>query len=287
MEEVLIMFIIYGFIGWCWETPYVSICQKKLINRGFLHGPFIPIYGCASLTIMLSMRFIESCLPKQPVLRGFIAIVYIALVASIWEYVTSALMEKIFNTRWWDYSYKKFNIKGRIALDYSIAWGIGGYILWKYINTRILSVFSKFNEELIYILLAVSYTLFILDLIITVKELIKLREIMIKLDMISKQLSNKVIYNIETLNNEIEQKTHMFRQRVDERKEILDKKILLLIKKKDITLTSGQKLLVDKFNSLLENSKYVSRFYHNYPRAHSGRFKRLMKVINYKRNNEK
>lgn len=287
MREILIMFMLYGIIGWCWETPYVSICQKKLINRGFLHGPFIPIYGCASLTIMLSMRFIEPYLPSESIIRVIIIVIYIGIVASLWEYATSALLEKIFHTRWWDYSYKKFNINGRIALDYSIGWGIGGYILWKYINTSLLGVFNSLHQEEIHAILTIFYTLFILDSIITIRELITLRKIMVKLDMLSRELSNKVIYNIETLNSEIEQKREKLRQKVDESKDILDKKIVLLVKKRDVTLTSGQKLLVDKFNSLLEHSKHVSRFYRNYPRAYSDRFKKLMHVIRYKAHSNK
>ncbi|MFA9397301.1 MAG: putative ABC transporter permease [Clostridiaceae bacterium] len=281
MKEILIIFMIYGIVGWIWETSYVSICQRKLINRGFLHGPFIPIYAYASLTIILSMKVIEQYLPENIILYVLAASLGIALVASIWEYVTSAILEKLFKTRWWDYSDRKFNLNGRIALDYSIGWGAGGYVFWKYINKTLLTSFESLSPDIIEILLAIFYTLFVLDTIVTIRELITLRQIMVKLDMISKELSNKAIYNIETLNSEIEERKEKLKQKVDKSKEVLDEKIVLLVKKGDVTLTSGQKKLIYTFNSLLERSKYVSRFYRNYPKAYSGKFKKILKVIKY------
>lgn len=283
MERILIMFMFYGIIGWIWETSVVSLKNKKYINRGFLHGPVIPIYGFATVTFMISIDIIESYLPQNYIIRMLSILVYVALVTSIWEYVTSALLEKIFHTRWWDYSYRKFNIKGRIALDISIGWGIGGYLLWRLVNTPLIGAMEHMPEVAVIIILTIFYALFIVDSIVTIKELITLKHIMDKMEVISSQLSELVLYNIEHLNSEIEEKREEIKKIVDEGKQYLDEKILQLIAHKDATLTEGQKFMMHTFNGLLERSKYFSRFYQNYPSADSEKFRKNLLAVRYKR----
>lgn len=309
IREILLMFMIYSIIGWFWETPFVSIRQKKWINRGFLHGPMIPIYGFASVTIMISMVFIEEYLPQNKWFMIIGAIIYIAIIASLWEYITSYILEKLFHTRWWDYSHHKFNINGRIALDYSIGWGIGGYILWRFVNSFILSFINQLSEGRIYIILAIVYTAFLIDSYATIRELISLRQIMNKLHMISDELSDQVVYKIENLNIEIELRKKQFKKALDEakdelldlydgkredvkesfktRKSALSENLLSIKQRSGISLSTQQRKLIDAFNRLLERSKSVSRFYKNYPKATSTKFKNILHVVRYKTDNEK
>lgn len=115
LQEWLLFFFIYCFLGWCWETCYVSAKQKHWVNRGFMKGPFLPIYGSGALAILIATLPVRS----MPVL------VYIfgLLGATLLELVTGICMEKLFHVRYWDYSYQKFNYKGHICLTSSIAWG--------------------------------------------------------------------------------------------------------------------------------------------------------------------
>ena len=104
-----LLFFIYSFIGYICEVIYCFILDKgKFQNRGFLYGPYCPIYGFGAIAIIVLLSKYE----QYPI----VLFVMGAIVASIIEYITSYLMEKIFNNKWWDYSNKKFNINGRICL---------------------------------------------------------------------------------------------------------------------------------------------------------------------------
>lgn len=113
--SVILYFIIYSFLGWCCETVYCSILQKKFVNRGFLYGPLCPIYGCGALLVLYLLRDVRaSILPLF--LSGMV-------VTTILEYLTSVLLEKLFHMKWWDYSVMPFNINGRVCLLNSCEFG--------------------------------------------------------------------------------------------------------------------------------------------------------------------
>ncbi len=154
---LFLVFMLYSFLGYLCEIVCSSIKQKKLVNRGFLCGPYCPIYGVGSLFILfLLLRFKE-----DPVL------VYIlgAIITSALEYVTSFILEKIFHNKWWDYSDEKFNINGRIFLFNTLLFGLGSLVIiytGNDIITKILSLFSPLAIKITaYSLLAI----FILDII--------------------------------------------------------------------------------------------------------------------------
>ena len=112
MEKLVyyfIYFFVFSVVGYICEVTYVYICNKKLVNRGFLHGPYIPIYGNGAIFITLALG---QCKNVILVFLGSM------LICSILEYVTSYVMEVIFHNRWWDYSKQKFNINGRVCLNY-------------------------------------------------------------------------------------------------------------------------------------------------------------------------
>lgn len=115
ISQWFIFFYIYCFLGWCFESAYVSICSHRLVNRGFMHGPLLPLYGSGAITVL----FVALPFRDMPV------IVYITgmIAATILEYVVGVVMEKLFKVRYWDYSNQKFNVQGHICLSSSIAWG--------------------------------------------------------------------------------------------------------------------------------------------------------------------
>ena len=125
-------FYIYSFLGWLWETCYVSVRKGKLINRGFINGPLCTIYGCGALAVYLIL------LPVS----GDLLLLFVGgvVVATALEYVTAALMENIFHTSWWDYSDKKFNFQGRICLGASLGWGAFTVILFKVLHPLVESI---------------------------------------------------------------------------------------------------------------------------------------------------
>lgn len=116
-------FFIYSFLGWVWESCYVSVKSKKLVNRGFINGPFCTIYGFGAVSVYLILKDFDQNL----------LVLYIGgvLVATVLEYITGWLMETIFHTRWWDYSKKKCNLHGYICLGSSLAWGVFTVLLFE------------------------------------------------------------------------------------------------------------------------------------------------------------
>ena len=130
--SMLTYFIIYSILGWILESVFRSICEKKLINTGFLKGPFCPIYGIGAI-IMITLL---SGIKDAPVLLFLISFI----VLTIWEYLVGVLLEKLFKTKYWDYSDHKFNYKGRICLTNSLAWGILGVLFTKYIHPFIENI---------------------------------------------------------------------------------------------------------------------------------------------------
>ena len=125
-------FYIYSFLGWLWETCYVSVRKGKLINRGFINGPLCTIYGCGALAVYLILLPVS-----ENLLLLFVGGI---VVATALEYVTAVLMENIFHTSWWDYSDNKFNFQGRICLGASLGWGAFTVILFKVLHPLVESI---------------------------------------------------------------------------------------------------------------------------------------------------
>ncbi len=116
-----LLFYLYGFLGWVWESCYVSLCRRQWVNRGFLHGPMLPIYGFGALMILLA---------TLPVRQNLVLVFLLGTAsATLLEYVTGAAMERIFHVRYWDYSHQRFQVKGYICLRSSIAWGFFSILL--------------------------------------------------------------------------------------------------------------------------------------------------------------
>lgn len=117
-----LLFFIFSVLGWIAESINCSLIEKRLVlNRGFFIGPYCPIYGVGTfLLVVFVLPYFED---------PFFVFIASAIGACILEYVTSFLMEKLFNARWWDYSEKPFNLNGRICLETALMFGIGGILI--------------------------------------------------------------------------------------------------------------------------------------------------------------
>ena len=185
----LLLFIIYSFIGWVIEVIYVYYDEDKLVNRGFLIGPCCPIYGVSSI---LMIFLLDKYKPNLEVL-----FVMAVLICTITEYLTSLIMEKLFNTRWWDYSKQKFNLNGRICLKTSIAFGLLGVLLIYVINPFISSLLLKFNPIVLIVVSSIFLIVFLIDLCISFNIISKLElnQILLKIDntdTISRKVREKI-----------------------------------------------------------------------------------------------
>ena len=122
----VLLFFFYCFCGWVWESCYVSLCQRRWVNRGFLHGPLLPIYGFGAILILFVPLPVENDL-RLVWLLGMLA-------ATALEYVVGAAMERLFQVRYWDYSKHRFNLHGYICLSSSIAWGFFSILLVRFVH---------------------------------------------------------------------------------------------------------------------------------------------------------
>ena len=156
-----LLFITYSFIGWIIEIIDRFKVNKKIVNRGFLIGPYIPIYGCCAIVMVLLLHSV-----KNPITLFTSSI----LIASIGEYLTSYIMEKAFHARWWDYSDYKYNLNGRICLINCLGFGILGFILIKYLNNFLYNIYSNLNETTLNIIFYTLITIFIIDLIVSFRS---------------------------------------------------------------------------------------------------------------------
>lgn len=137
VEPYFLLFIIYSMIGWAIEVLLQFIEKKRLINRGFLIGPYCPIYGFGAVVMTL---ILDKYQDNLIILFGMSM-----LICTVLEYLTSYIMEKLFKARWWDYSQKKFNLNGRVCLENSVLFGLGGVILLKFTNGFFLSLINDLS----------------------------------------------------------------------------------------------------------------------------------------------
>ena len=153
-------FLIYSFFGWLYESVLCSVQEKKIINRGFLNGPYCPIYGTGSVLFILILGH-----ETNPLLL----FIFGALIACALEFATSVAMEKMFHTRWWDYSDKKFNFQGRICLIGAVVFGLFSVVLILFIHPFTVSLTEKIPPLILIIFSSFMLCAFISDIFITVK----------------------------------------------------------------------------------------------------------------------
>lgn len=158
-KTYFILFILYSFIGWSLEVIISLFKHKKFINRGFLIGPYCPIYGFGGILLLLLLKKYLG----DPVALFFISIFIISLL----EYFTSYIMEEHFNTRWWDYGTSKFNINGRICLEMLFVFGGLGLLSMYVINPLAIKVLSNINPAIKLVITSIIATIFIIDNVVS------------------------------------------------------------------------------------------------------------------------
>lgn len=164
-----LLFLIYSFIGWFYEVLLTLVKKKKFINRGFLIGPYCPIYGVGSLFVIF---LLNDYLDKP-----FGLFILSMVICSIVEYTGSFLLEKIFKTSWWDYSSQKFNINGRICLETMIPFGLGCMLIIYIVNPFFVSILIKIPKVVANIIAVILLILFIIDFTVSFQIIWKFKKI--------------------------------------------------------------------------------------------------------------
>lgn len=166
---LIALFLIYSFIGWIVEVSAFLIQDHKFVNRGFLIGPVVPIYGTGGILITILLTKYQS----DPIVLFCMTVI----VCSILEYLTSYVMEKIFKTRWWDYSNKKFNINGRICLSNLIVFGIMGLAMFYLINPFLINILNKIDPILLKCVVSILMVLFVIDFFVSFSVTSKIKNV--------------------------------------------------------------------------------------------------------------
>lgn len=177
----VLMFFLFSMMGWAGEATYRSLGEQKIINTGFLFGPMCPIYGTGALVF-------EICL--APLKQYWWLVLILGMVlADFVEYFTSLIMEKLFNARWWDYTDEFMNLNGRICLKHTTYWGIASMVFVYFVSPLYEYFISFVPQNVRYIILAVIFVFFLVDLFLTVRAALGIQKIMRSMDSLKAKIS--------------------------------------------------------------------------------------------------
>ena len=180
LYNILWIFLIYSFLGWCTEVIYAAIVRGKFVNRGFLNGPLCPIYGVGVFSV------IEILYPyKENIILLFLGSV---VLTSFIEYITGYILETVFHNRWWNYSNNKYNINGYICLKFSIVWGVVCFLIIELVHP-VIAMFIKYMPFVLgIVLLGLFLAIYIVDLCVTIATILKFNKRLEAIDALSKKL---------------------------------------------------------------------------------------------------
>lgn len=184
INNLMTYFLIYSFLGWVLESIYKTVLEKKLVNSGFLYGPVCPIYGFGAWIMLIFLKSYSNNIVLLFCIGFFIL--------SIWEYVVGLLLEKVFKTKYWDYSDKKFNINGRICLLNSCFWGILCVIFIKLVHPPIENIIMQVPIELLVYNNILLLSIFIIDCIFSVIKIYNINISIGLLNDISKKIKQEL-----------------------------------------------------------------------------------------------
>ena len=165
LTNLILLFFIYSFVGWCIEVTLKFFQYHRFINRGFLTGPCLPIYGsgCALITAAIDGLVMIS---KYESSYGSVFAVSFVL-CGVLEYLVSYCLEKRFHARWWDYSQKPMNLNGRVWIGNLILFGLGGVLVVKLANPLLYRLFADISFRARYITAIALSVVFITDYLIS------------------------------------------------------------------------------------------------------------------------
>ena len=211
----LLVFYLYCVLGWCFESTVVSVEQRRWVNRGFLRGPMLPIYGFGAVILL------HVSLPLQ----GHPVWSYLACMtaATVFEYIVGVVMEKLFKVKYWDYSKQRFQFQGYICLRSSLCWGFLGLILTGVIHPPINALAVGLPFIGLIIIDVLFSAAFVSDVVVSVRSALDLAKVLVELDRLReqgaelrKQLSETALVELTNLSYKVEEAHGEFTEKMDE-----------------------------------------------------------------------
>ena len=189
--QLFLLYFFYCVFGYFLECTYCTIKDDKLVlNRGFLVGPYLPIYGNGAMIILLLLSKYRRDL--------VILFIMACLISTVLEYLTSYIMEKVFKARWWDYSKRKYNINGRVCLSNTVLFGLGGILIMYIVNPMFTKIIGFLDYKVVFVLGFIFLILYFSDIVISISTIYKLRSNSLNLNKdsteeISEQVHKKLM----------------------------------------------------------------------------------------------
>ena len=178
--QLLLLFLVHSFLGWCVEVSFVAVTTGRVVNRGFLNGPVCPIYGVGMLGALLLL---------EPVSDNLVLLFFLGmLLCTLVELIGGWILERAFHTRWWDYTDKPFNLGGYVCLGFSIMWGFAVTFAVRLIHPLIFLLICWLPHLVGWILIGVLYALFLIDFVLTLITVIGLRKQLGELERVGQAL---------------------------------------------------------------------------------------------------
>ena len=159
----LLWLVFYSFLGWAYESVLFTIVFRQWTNRGFLHGPLCPIYGTAAVLVIALLYGRK----KNVCFLFFVGMV----MATGLEYITSVVLEFFFDTRWWDYSARMFNIQGRVCLLGAAVFGTMVVLLARVMHPLVEKFTLRIPAKIRVLLAAFFAAAIIFDFIMTASNM--------------------------------------------------------------------------------------------------------------------
>ncbi len=175
LREWVFIFCFYSVVGYIWETVYCSLKEGKLLNRGFMKGPFLPIYGFGVCIMMIAAGPFNGKNILAECISGMVC-------ATVLEYVTGELMQHLFKVRYWDYSKEKFNLNGHICLGASLGWFVATFIVNEIFRGPVDTLVHSLTAFQMYLIDNIVMGIAIVDFAISFKAAMDLRIILVKME---------------------------------------------------------------------------------------------------------
>ena len=180
LTQWLFFFYFYCFVGWCIESAFVSIRSRKLVNRGFMRGPFLPLYGSGAIMMLLVSR----------PMHGNLFLIFVAgcVGATVLEYVTGVTMEALFKVRYWDYSNNKFNFQGQICLGTTLCWGGLTILMTQVIHKPVEKLVLAIPRPVLGAAVLILTVLIAADFAVSFQAALDLKDVLVKAEQARQEL---------------------------------------------------------------------------------------------------
>lgn len=176
----LFFFYFYCFFGWCFESSYVSLKEKKWVNRGFMKGPFLPLYGCGAIMMLVVSKPFDD--------KWWAVYIAGCIGATILEYVTGVVMEALFKVRYWNYDNQPFQFHGYICLGSSLAWGVLTLSMTYAIHQPIEHIVLLMNEKYLTLITTLLSIYIVGDFTLSFRVALDLKDILIRMEKVKENM---------------------------------------------------------------------------------------------------